>query len=93
MDFDLLLTHYFGTSDLEQADEASLVLGQEKLVLDFGTEQEPGRRFALWVLMEALDIAPVPAEAFAKPEEAGLRQGAEEYLSAAWRMEQRGEGE
>ncbi|MPT48679.1 MAG: hypothetical protein E2598_09710 [Sphingobium sp.] len=93
MDLELLLTHYFGTVDLEQVDETSLVLGQEKLALDFGTEQEPGRRFALWVLMEALGSAPVPADAFAKPEEAQLRSAAEEYLTTAWRMEQRGEGE
>lgn len=91
MDLDILLHHYFGTDALEEISETALVLGKERLAIDFGSESEPGRRFALWTVMEALGFAPVPAEAFAEPEEAPLRAAAEAYLTAAWRMERDGE--
>ncbi|GLT01413.1 hypothetical protein GCM10007897_28070 [Sphingobium jiangsuense] len=93
MDLDILLHHYFGTASLEEADEGALVLGKERLAIDFGSEREPGRRFALWTLMDALGTAPVPAEAFAEAEDAPLRAAAEAYLTAAWRMERYGEGD
>lgn len=85
MDLDTLLLHYFGTDDPEAIPPGTLALGKEKLAVDFGVEREPGRRFALWTLMEALGFAPLPAEAFEK--EPALRRAAEEYLSAAWRLE------
>lgn len=91
MDLDIVLHHYFGTDALETVDAATLTLGKERLAIDFGSEREPGRRFALWSLMDALGYAPVPAEAFAEPEEALLRAAAEAYLTAAWRMERDGE--
>ncbi|WP_157216842.1 hypothetical protein [Flavisphingomonas formosensis] len=84
MDLDTLLLHYFGSDDPETLDEATLATGKERLAIDFGVEQEPGRRFALWTLMETFGIAPPPAEAFDEPR---LRRAAEDYLSAAWRME------
>lgn len=93
MDLDILLHHYFGTDALEEVDAAALLLGKERLAIDFGSEREPGRRFALWTLMDALGYAPVPAEAFAEPEEAPLRAAAETYLTAAWRMERDGESD
>jgi hypothetical protein len=52
-------------------------------------EREPGRKFALWTLMDALGVAPLPAEAFAK--EPLLKAAAEDYLKAAFRMERYGE--
>ena len=89
MDLDALLHHYFGSGDLETLDDAALEHGKHRLTIDFGTEREPGRRFALWSLMEALGIAPLPADAFAK--EPKLKRAADDYLSAAWRLEQRDE--
>lgn len=64
MDLDTLLHHYFGTADLAAVAPDRLDSGREQLALDFGIEQEPGRRFALWALMYVLDIAPDPEEAF-----------------------------
>ena len=91
MDLDTLLRHFFGTDDPStlSEDEYDRAIGQLKI--GFGVEREPGRRFALWCLMEALGIAPLPAEAFAK--EPKLKAAADEYLSAAFRMERFGEGE
>ena len=79
--------HYFGTDDLDAIAEEDFARGQDKLALDFGVEREPGRRFALWTLMDGIGIAPLPAEAFGKPEDAKLKRAAEDYLSAAWKLE------
>lgn len=85
MDLDTLLHHYFGSDDPDAIAPEALVLGKEKLAVDFGIERDPGRRFALWTLMEAFGFAPPPAEAFEK--DAKLRRAAEAYLTAAWRAE------
>lgn len=84
MDLDALLQHYFGSTDPDALDPTQLSAGKEKLAIDFGVEREPGRRFALWTLMEAFGIAPPPAEAF---KDSNLRRAAEGYLTAAWRLE------
>ncbi|WBO23356.1 hypothetical protein [Sphingomonas abietis] len=86
MDIDALLQHYFGTDDPDTITDLGFTIGSERLRVDFGTEQEPGRRFALWTLMEVFGIAPTPADAFPKHPE--LKRAAEDYLSAAWKMEQ-----
>lgn len=85
MDLDALLTHYFGTDEPEALDDAARARGEERLRIDFGVEQEPSRKFALWVVMEGLGIAPLPAQAFEKTP--ALKAAAERYLDAAWRLE------
>lgn len=91
MDLDALILHFFGTEDPSTLTEAEFELGLERLKIGFGVEREPSRRFALWTLLEALDVAPLPAEAFAK--EPALKAAAEDYLKAAFRMERYGDGE
>lgn len=86
MDIDALLFHYFGTDDPDAIPPLRLAAGRERLAIDFGIEREPGRRFALWTLMEVFGIAPPPAEAFAKDPD--LRRAAEDYLTAAWKLEE-----
>jgi len=83
MDLDALLDFYFGSDDPETIDPVALAMGKEKLAVDFGIERDPGRRFALWTLMDALGFAPPPAEAFEK--HPALRRAAEDYLTAAWK--------
>ena len=61
MDIDALLQHYFGTDDPDAITDLGFTLGSERLRVDFGTEKEPGRRFALWALMAVLDFAPLAA--------------------------------
>lgn len=85
MDFDALLTHYFGTTDPEAIAVERFADGKHRLEIDFGTERDSGRKFALWALMDALGFAPPPAEAFEK--DARMRRAAEDYLSAAWKLE------
>ena len=88
MELDALLAHFFGTEDPASLTESEFVLALERLKIGFGVEREPGRRFALWCLLEALGEAPLPAEAFAK--EPGLKTAAEDYLKAAYRLELNG---
>ena len=89
MDLDSLILHFFETEDPATLTEADYELGLERLKIGFGVEREPGRKFALWALMEALGVAPLPADAFAK--EPALKAAAEEYLSAAFRLERFGD--
>ena len=89
MDLESLILHFFGTEDPATLTEAEFERGLEQLKIGFGVEREPSRRFALWVLLEGLDEAPLPAAAFAK--EPGLKAAAEDYLSAAFRLERFGE--
>ncbi len=84
MDIDALLLHYFGSDDPDTVQPHQLALGKERLAIDFGVEREPGRRFALWTLMEVFGIAPTPADAFKDP---ALRRAAEDYLTAAWKLD------
>lgn len=78
MDFDALLRHFFGTSELETLDPQQLEAGIERLGTGFGVERDPGRRFALWALLHALGAAPEPDAAFEDPAE---REAARAY---AW---------
>lgn len=89
MDLDSLILHFFETEDPATLTEADYELGLERLKISFGVEREPGRKFALWTLMEALGVAPLPADAFA--EEPALKAAAEQYLSAAFRLERFGD--
>lgn len=89
MDLDALILHFFHTEDPSELTEAEYELGLERLKIGFGVEREPGRKFALWTLMDALGVAPLPAEAFAK--EPLLKAAAEDYLKAAFRMERYGD--
>ena len=91
MELDTLLQHFFGTDDPSQLSDDEYEQAVDQLKIGFGVEREPGRRFALWCLLEALGIAPLPADAFAK--EPKLKAAADEYLSAAFRMERFGEDE
>ena len=86
MDLDDLLTHYFGTASLDDLDESAIEVGRERVAIAFGTEQERGRRFALWILLDALGSAPEPDAAF---EDERDRKAAEDYLWASRRMERR----
>ena len=89
MDLDSLILHFFETDDPTTLTEAAYERGLGQLKIGFGVEREPGRKFALWTLLEALGEAPLPAEAFAK--EPALKAAAEDYLSAAFRLERFGE--
>lgn len=84
MDLDTLLSRYFGSADLADLDAADLARGRDALTLDFRLEREPGRKFALWVLLQGTGGAPLPADAF--PDDPALKRAAEDYLTAAERL-------
>jgi hypothetical protein len=83
MDLDALLLHYFGTTELDTLDDEALATGHEKVAIAFGTEADQGRRFALWIVLEALGAAPDPEKAFKDPKD---RKAAEDYAWAARRI-------
>jgi hypothetical protein len=84
MDFDALLHHFFGTTEIDDLEPDAIEAGAERVRIAFGTETEPGRRFALWTLLHALGDAPDPATAF---KDGRLRIAAEDYARAAARID------
>lgn len=53
-----LLHRYFGTFDLAAVDPRSIASGIDRMLVDFGLEQDRSRRFALWSMLYMLDAAP-----------------------------------
>lgn len=76
MDLDALLHHFFGTAALDTLPPEQLSRGIEAMRIALGTEAQPGRRFALWATLHALNAAPEPACAF---KNAAERKAAEDY--------------
>lgn len=87
MDLDALLQHFFGTDDLDRLTEGEVETGRLKVEIAFGTERDPGRRFALWVVLHALGTAPDPQKAFKDQRE---REAAIEYARAVDQAERLG---
>ncbi|MEP2726925.1 hypothetical protein [Roseibium sp.] len=58
MDFDDLLNRYFGSSAIAEIRPGALEAGIERMLVDFGLEQDRGKRFALWSLLFLLGAAP-----------------------------------
>jgi hypothetical protein len=77
MDYDDQLRRYFGTADLAAVAPAALAAGIERMRVDFGLEQDRGRRFALWAVMEMLGAAPDLDIAFRDPAD---RDAARDFL-------------
>lgn len=58
MDLDDLLRRYFGTSELADVSPDVQAAGIERILVDFGLEQDRGKRFALWSVLYLLGAAP-----------------------------------
>lgn len=58
MDLDDLLRRYFGTSQFSDVTPDVLTAGKDHMLVDFGLEQDRGKRFALWSLLYLLGAAP-----------------------------------
>tara|TARA_A100001391_G_scaffold48774_4_gene29047 strand:+ start:38024 stop:38284 length:261 start_codon:yes stop_codon:yes gene_type:complete len=58
MDMNDLLQRYFGTFNLAEVDPRSVDAGVDRMLVDFGLEQDRGRRFALWSMLYMLGAAP-----------------------------------
>ncbi|BCA61164.1 hypothetical protein HMP09_0398 [Sphingomonas sp. HMP9] len=79
MDIDAISHHFFGTTEIDTLDPEALEAGRDRVSLAFGTEREPGRRFALWAVLRATGEAPDPVRAFKDPRE---QRAAQMYASA-----------
>jgi hypothetical protein len=58
MDLDDQFRRYFGTADRAMVAPEALAAGIERMLVDFGLEQDAGRRFALWAMLYLLGGAP-----------------------------------
>ena len=83
MDMKDLLQRYFGTPDLAKVDPVALPAGVDRMRVDFGLEQDRGRRFALWTLLYMLDAAPELDVAFEDPAEREAARNMMDMLAAA----------
>jgi hypothetical protein len=86
MDFQDLLMRYFGQSEIDALNPATLEAGTERMRVDLGLEKDRGRRFALWTLLYMLGDAPDLDIAF---KEAADRDAARDFMDMVDRM---GEG-
>ena len=88
MDLTDLLYRYFGTHDLAAIDPAALPAGVERMRVDFGLEQDRGRRFALWSMLYMFGAAPDLDVAFADEAD---REAARNLMDLAAAAEEGGE--
>lgn len=58
MEMENLLQRYFGTTELGQVRVDAIPMATERMLVDFGLEKDPGKRFGLWSLLHILDAAP-----------------------------------
>ncbi|AOR75663.1 MULTISPECIES: hypothetical protein [Sphingomonadaceae] len=83
MDFDDQLRRYFATEDLSTVTPAAIEAGVERMKVDFGMEQDKGRRFALWTFMYILGSAPDLDVAFETEDE---RNAARDFMDMMAQM-------
>lgn len=87
MDLDDQFRRYFGTDDLAQVPPAAVSAGIEHMAVDFGMEQDPPRRFALWTMMHLLGAAPDVGVAFKTEQE---RDSARKFMDMVAAAENNG---
>ena len=58
MNFEDQLLRYFATTVIASIQPGALAAGLDQMKVDFGLEQDRGRRFALWALLFMLGDAP-----------------------------------
>lgn len=80
MDFEDLLLRYFATAEIGAIAPGALETGLDRLRVDFGLEQDRGRRFGLSALLYMLGAAPAPDDAF---EAAADREAARSFMDMA----------
>lgn len=85
MDFDDQMRRYFGSGDLGEVTPAVLAGGMERLKVDFGLEQDRGRRFAMWALLHILGEAPDLDVAFTNPAD---RDAARDFMDMFARLDE-----
>ena len=84
MDLDDQFRKYFGTAELAAVAPEALAAGTERMQVEFGLEQDPGRRFALWAMLYMLGAAPDLDVAFKDPKD---RDYARDFMDMIVRAE------
>lgn len=77
MDFDYLLTGFFGTTELGDLSTDQLASGIDRLQVQIGLERDGGRRFGLWCLAYMLGVAPDVTTTFEDEED---RDAARDFM-------------
>jgi len=83
MDLDDQFRRYFGTADLAEIPQGAVTAGIEHMRVDFGLEQDRGRRFALWAMMYLLKAAPDLDVAFKNAEDRDSARNFMDMIAAA----------
>jgi len=84
MDFDDQLLRYFGTHDVGEVSPAALEAGKERMLVDFGLEQDPRNRFAMWAVMHILGVAPDLDVAFKTRDEQEAARNFMDLMARSW---------
>lgn len=83
MQFDDLLSRYFGTTSIDDLEPATLSAGVERMQVDFGLSKDRSQRFALWSVLYLLGAAPDLDVAFASAEDRDAARNFMDLLAAS----------
>lgn len=83
MQFDDLLSRYFGTTSIDDLEPAALSAGVERMQVDFGLSKDRSQRFALWSVLYLLGAAPDLDVAFASAEDRDAARNFMDLLAAS----------
>lgn len=77
------MRRYFGTADLSQVAPGAQTAGLDRMRVEFGLEQDRGKRFALWSLLYMMGAAPDLDVAFKDEADRNAARNFMDLLSAA----------
>ncbi|AKQ42791.1 hypothetical protein CP97_13220 [Aurantiacibacter atlanticus] len=83
MDMQDMLQRYFGTSDFAAVGPEAVPAGVDRMLVDFGLEEDRGRKFALWSLLLMFDAAPDLDVAFKLEEDREAARNLMDLMAAA----------
>lgn len=83
MELDDQLRRYFGTADLDSLTRQAFEAGIERILVEFSLEKDRNRRFALWLLLYILGMAPDLDIAFSEPEDRDTARKAMDMIDKA----------
>lgn len=83
MELDDQLRRYFGTADLASLPTQAFEAGVERILVEFGLEKDRNRRFAIWVLLYILGMAPDLDVAFSNPADRDAARNAMDMIDKA----------
>ncbi|WP_137677419.1 MULTISPECIES: hypothetical protein [Erythrobacteraceae] len=83
MQLDDLLQRYFASTDLSSVAPDTLAAGIEHCRVDFGLEQDRGKRFALWSFLHMFGSAPDLEVAFENEKDREAARNLMDLLAAS----------